>query len=701
MPSIKFSALVSDIKGKANGSVFSKNKQGNYFRNNVTGGGRKSASWDFQKSNFAFLAKSYRGLTAEQKQAWQTMAPNYPSENKFKDSYIPSGFQLFMRLNGVLHAKQLPLLIVPVIPREFPSLSGLSVYRTDFQAYMGEWGAGFNIPSNPLINGNEPYCPQCYVQGGVSCEIGMPEIDFLNCFNNLQVNRILGCSTGCTTSADCETQGMTAPNNEVCCQDGVCNWCGDGLVNMYQGGYLLNVAPGVKDGGIIDNTMASSYTTFNFSFRLWLDSQPLAALQVSGQPVVLVSNFYPNGQSMWVRIVPMSIDHCMIEWGYGLYDVGYAGNLYTNIARAPISYAYLETQSNVWFFQFDLSDENSFKGSVGENMEFTWDFYNIDGWVDLKLNYDWEDVATARWNTANYQTTAVDWGIMLGAGASARQYPMNFSDFRWNNASYTDEEMMYTVQGFIVPSPQVIVAMAYFDVEDCCSSRVCRNDAPCTWNCGQGGGTGSCTCGGSGVDEGWCLTSNTAGLKNYGSTLVDIPGFQFVCPAYDFVDSAEGDYSLTYNGNYLPYGTYPTHRTNAIFAPSVNIDIPICDCGENFYLIINASKPAVNYSVNRTTAYQGRLVIGDARVFNIWYWLVSNIGNYPAGSSVFIDLQILDASTGQTMDIVPLIYGSEEECKRKKKKHMDGDVTPGPSYGPLRMPLVRFKAGSDLSSSVN
>jgi hypothetical protein len=56
MPKVKFTALVSDMKGKANGSVFASNNGGTYFRTNKTGGGRKSNAWNQQKAEFSDLS---------------------------------------------------------------------------------------------------------------------------------------------------------------------------------------------------------------------------------------------------------------------------------------------------------------------------------------------------------------------------------------------------------------------------------------------------------------------------------------------------------------------------------------------------------------------------------------------------------------------------------------------------------------------
>lgn len=134
MPKIKLSALASDIKGKANGSVFSTNSGGTYFRNNPSGGGRKSPKWDIQKNNFGSLATQWKALTQEQQEAWQDATVLYPTVNAFGDPRIPSGYELFMRLNGSLSAVGLPLLSIPNAPRSVVEYGDLRVdYPTQWQ----------------------------------------------------------------------------------------------------------------------------------------------------------------------------------------------------------------------------------------------------------------------------------------------------------------------------------------------------------------------------------------------------------------------------------------------------------------------------------------------------------------------------------------------------------------------------------------
>lgn len=104
-----------------------------------------------------------------------------------------------------------------------------------------------------------------------------------------------------------------------------------------------------------------------------------------------------------------------------------------------------------------------------------------------------------------------------------------------------------------------------------------------------------------------------------------------------------------------------------------------------------------NNSVNANTSYIGSISLGIGREVNIYDWLIEDIGNFPDNSTVGFKLQILDSESGQLLDFETqyldranewLLKEVDDNGKKKKKK-------PKTSGG------VRFKAGSDLSSSVN
>jgi hypothetical protein len=153
MPKIKLSALASDIKGKSQGSVFSTNSGGTYFRNNPSGGGRKTAQSAAQKNRFGSLATRWKALTNEQRTQWRESASAYPTVNAFGDSRIPSGYELFMRLNGVLVSNDLPLLTVPGTSREIPLIEGIDIISPDLWMFTPNRQFKTNLSPSETVYG--------------------------------------------------------------------------------------------------------------------------------------------------------------------------------------------------------------------------------------------------------------------------------------------------------------------------------------------------------------------------------------------------------------------------------------------------------------------------------------------------------------------------------------------------------------------
>ena len=123
MPKIRLSALATDMKGKAGGSVFSTNAGGVYFRNNPSGTSSKKPSNGLRRQLFATLAQSWKLLDEEEMAAWADAGPLYPTTNAWGESRIPKGFELYMRLNMNLRAAGLEPLTLPVTPRSIPTIT--------------------------------------------------------------------------------------------------------------------------------------------------------------------------------------------------------------------------------------------------------------------------------------------------------------------------------------------------------------------------------------------------------------------------------------------------------------------------------------------------------------------------------------------------------------------------------------------------
>jgi hypothetical protein len=152
MAQIKLGAMVSDIKGKQQGTVFAGGPGGLYMRNQTSGGGKKSQRWDLQKAKLASLASQWRGLTAGQQQAWSDAAPLYPTTNKFGDPRIPSGYELFMSLNGNIMSAGLPMMNTPVAPRATPEPANLKVFVPGYVIILPNRVAAFHTDEgNPAV----------------------------------------------------------------------------------------------------------------------------------------------------------------------------------------------------------------------------------------------------------------------------------------------------------------------------------------------------------------------------------------------------------------------------------------------------------------------------------------------------------------------------------------------------------------------
>lgn len=143
MPKIKFSALVTGMSGKANGSVFSTNNGGAYFRTNSFKSRTLSPLASTIKTNFKSVVSSWRSLSIDQQNAWRDAAPFFPRVNKFGDERIPSGYELFTSVNQSLRIAGLPPMVSPPSPRELPSLEGATLTALDQFQY---------IPQRAVVN---------------------------------------------------------------------------------------------------------------------------------------------------------------------------------------------------------------------------------------------------------------------------------------------------------------------------------------------------------------------------------------------------------------------------------------------------------------------------------------------------------------------------------------------------------------------
>lgn len=120
MAKIKYSALVSDMRNKLNGSVMSANRYGSYVRNKVTPVNPQSVHQQNARQRFGALSSSFRDLTLAQIKAWNNEAKNFPFTDIFGDTKHLSGQSLFVKLNSNLEKVGQPRISNPPTSEGFP-----------------------------------------------------------------------------------------------------------------------------------------------------------------------------------------------------------------------------------------------------------------------------------------------------------------------------------------------------------------------------------------------------------------------------------------------------------------------------------------------------------------------------------------------------------------------------------------------------
>lgn len=134
MAKIKLTAIVSEMRGKLNGSVFSKNRGGAYVRTKVTPVNPQTLAQGNVRAALTNLSQSWKALTEAQRLAWNSAVSQFTSTDIFGDIKTPSGINLYNKLN-------LNLAAIGEAPISVPPLA-VSVGYFDTLAITAAAGAG-------------------------------------------------------------------------------------------------------------------------------------------------------------------------------------------------------------------------------------------------------------------------------------------------------------------------------------------------------------------------------------------------------------------------------------------------------------------------------------------------------------------------------------------------------------------------------
>lgn len=160
MAKVKYSALVSDMRNKLNGSVLSKNRAGNYIRNKVTPVNPQTAAQQANRQQLGSMSSAWNGLTESQRQSWRGAVASFPYTDIFGDRKELDGKSLMIKLNlNLLNAGQSQIQTAPssvAIPEL--AITGGSVDSTgivEFEINTATVPTGFSllVYATPPVNG--------------------------------------------------------------------------------------------------------------------------------------------------------------------------------------------------------------------------------------------------------------------------------------------------------------------------------------------------------------------------------------------------------------------------------------------------------------------------------------------------------------------------------------------------------------------
>lgn len=123
---IKWGALVVDGSGKLGGHVAAKNKGGNYMRTKTTPANPQTVSQQEVRNRLTGLAQAWRGLTQVQRDAWNSAVNDFKAIGLFGDTIVPSGFNLYCKLNANLLLIGEAAIDTPPVPSAVGALTTLS-----------------------------------------------------------------------------------------------------------------------------------------------------------------------------------------------------------------------------------------------------------------------------------------------------------------------------------------------------------------------------------------------------------------------------------------------------------------------------------------------------------------------------------------------------------------------------------------------
>lgn len=104
MALVKYGGVISELRGKEAGVIFSRNAYGSYMKQKVTPVNPQTSHQSTQRGLMGNLAQAWAGLSVAERAGWNNLGEQVTRVNVFGDTTYYTGFTIFMRLNRNIQA---------------------------------------------------------------------------------------------------------------------------------------------------------------------------------------------------------------------------------------------------------------------------------------------------------------------------------------------------------------------------------------------------------------------------------------------------------------------------------------------------------------------------------------------------------------------------------------------------------------------
>lgn len=165
MAKILLGSSIGDMRGKQGGTVYSRNRYGNYTRNKTIPVNPNTVKQSAVRNNLGAISSGWRSLTEADRNAWGALATGLAPTNIFGQTFNYTPFNVYMKGNQSLISAGLPTLTSPdVVPPTFAELTfavAISAFANTFELSFGFNGLAITPPdyrvivqATPPVNGS-------------------------------------------------------------------------------------------------------------------------------------------------------------------------------------------------------------------------------------------------------------------------------------------------------------------------------------------------------------------------------------------------------------------------------------------------------------------------------------------------------------------------------------------------------------------